>query len=68
MREEISYIKRPSEPTATAYRCSHCEQIRDDKGETFGWALCLCGSFRLGLPQKAGNTYRWFALDTDRAE
>jgi hypothetical protein len=38
--------KRPSDPPPTARRCSSCKRMKDDTGETYGWGLCQCGSFR----------------------
>lgn len=38
--------KRPSDPPPTARLCSACNRIKDDSGETYGWGLCHCGSFR----------------------
>jgi hypothetical protein len=46
-------IKRPSGPPPTATLCSSCNRMRDSSGETYGWGLCHCGSFRLPPDQPA---------------
>lgn len=48
---DASTLTRPSPPPATSRYCVDCDRIKDDSGETFGWALCHCGSFR--QPEKS---------------
>lgn len=45
-KNDETVTKRPSDPSSTARLCSICRRMRDFSGETFGWALCYCGSFR----------------------
>ncbi len=44
--ERMPSQSRPSAPGPMARYCSHCKRMRDDTGQTYGWALCDCGSFR----------------------
>lgn len=37
---------RPSPPLLSSTICRDCKMHRDDTGNTFGWGLCECGSFR----------------------
>lgn len=43
-------IKCPSDPPPTARKCMDCMNLKDDSGETYGWHLCHCGSFRQPSP------------------
>lgn len=51
---EVLSPKRPSDPPSTAKMCSACQCMKDDSGETYGWSLCHCGSFRLAHNTRAG--------------
>lgn len=53
---------RPSPPLLSSTICRNCKMHRDDTGNTFGWGLCECGSFRRSvvvagqqMPQGAGH-------------